>query len=297
LEDFISLANTGSFSLAAEQRNISQSAFSRRIHSLENWLGTTLVDRHTHPVHLTDAGSQFVATANQVVRRMHRTREDFGYRERERLRTFRLGVADHLSIHFAPTWLRKIEPLLGHRKVQLVTGLKAGLGFVELLKEGVLDFLLAYGGSTGNGHQESSAYESLVLGHDELVPVCDSTLAGDDVYRFPTRADRPVPYIGYMPASAMASLVNRESSRQSHPVHLQPVIETGAAETIKALALKGFGMAWLPRTAIKSELEQGTLREMRGEPHSIAFTIELFRYAANTRPEVLMLWDKLKISA
>lgn len=295
LEDFISLANTGSFSKAAEQRNISQSAFSRRIHALEDWLGATLVDRHSHPVHLTDAGTQFFSTANQVVRTISRTREDFGYREQVRLRTLCMGVADHLSIHFVPDWLRKIEPFLGNRKIQLITGLKAGLGFVELLKEQTLDLLLAYGGTISKDH-ESGAFVSLTLGEDTLVPVCAPGLLDDDVYRFPTRADKPLPYIGYMPASSMANLINKESNRRKHPIHLHPLIETGAAETIKALALRGFGAAWLPRMAIVDELEQGKLCELAGENHQIPFTIKLFRYSANTRAEVVTLWERLRKS-
>jgi len=293
LEDFISLANTGSFSKAAEQNNISQSAFSRRIHALENWLGTTLVDRHTHPIHLTDAGTQFISTANQVVRTIHKTREDFGFRERVRLRTLCLGVADHLSIHFVPAWLKEIEPHLGNRKIQLVTGLKAGLGFVEQLKEQTLDFLLAYGGSVSKNH-ESGAFMSLTLGQEILLPVCATNLLAEDVYHFPTQVDKPLSYIGYMPTSSMANLINRESNRRKQPIHLQPVIETGTAETIKALVLQGFGMAWLPQTAIVNELEQGQLSELPGEDHRITFKIELFRYAANTRPEVVNLWEKLK---
>ncbi|MFL5159126.1 MAG: LysR family transcriptional regulator, partial [Microvirga sp.] len=53
LEDFISLANTLSFSRAAEERHVTQSAFSRRIKQLETWLGVPLVDRATFPAHLT----------------------------------------------------------------------------------------------------------------------------------------------------------------------------------------------------------------------------------------------------
>lgn len=45
LEDFISLASTGNFSRSADERNISQSAFSRRIRALEHWLGADLIDR------------------------------------------------------------------------------------------------------------------------------------------------------------------------------------------------------------------------------------------------------------
>ncbi len=39
LEDFLSLADSGSFSRSAEQRHVSQPAFSRRIRALEAWPG------------------------------------------------------------------------------------------------------------------------------------------------------------------------------------------------------------------------------------------------------------------
>jgi hypothetical protein len=47
LEDFIKLADEGNFSRAAEARNLTQPAFSRRIRALEEWVGATLVDRDT----------------------------------------------------------------------------------------------------------------------------------------------------------------------------------------------------------------------------------------------------------
>jgi DNA-binding transcriptional LysR family regulator len=97
-----------------------------------------------------------------------------------------------------------------------------------------------------------------------------------------------------MPSSALANMINRESIRRSSPIHLNSVIETGAVEALKALALEGFGMAWLPYAAIRKELELGLFSELRDESHRIPFTIELFRCSANTRPEVIILWDKLK---
>ena len=44
LEDFVSLANTRSFSRSAVERRVTQSAFSRRIQQLEQWLGVPLVE-------------------------------------------------------------------------------------------------------------------------------------------------------------------------------------------------------------------------------------------------------------
>ena len=45
LEDFLSVARTGSFSLSAAERHITQSAISRRIKALEQWVWVALIDR------------------------------------------------------------------------------------------------------------------------------------------------------------------------------------------------------------------------------------------------------------
>ena len=52
LEDFLSLARTGNFSRSAEERHVTQSAFSRRIQALELWLGVSLIDRSNYPTTL-----------------------------------------------------------------------------------------------------------------------------------------------------------------------------------------------------------------------------------------------------
>ena len=56
LEDFVSLAETRSFSRSAQLRHVTQPAFSRRIQALEAWAGTDLVDRSSYPTRLTPAG-------------------------------------------------------------------------------------------------------------------------------------------------------------------------------------------------------------------------------------------------
>lgn len=294
LMDFVSLAKTGSFSKAAEHRNISQSAFSRRIRALEHWLGTALIDRHTHPVSLTDAGSQLVGAASQVIRTIYKTREDYGKRRVTGLRNLSIGVADHLSIHFAPAWLKQVAPMLGDRKIQLVTGLKAGLGFVDLLKQQKLDFLLAYGGSVNSEDRDTGLFESMVLDHDQLVPVCSADMLHDKAIRFPATSEKPLPFVSFMPGSAMANMVNGVAARRGSTVHLKTLIETGTSETIKALVLSGFGIAWLPRLAIQRELQSGSLCELGDTRHRVPFSIELYRYTANIHADTLLMWENLK---
>ena len=49
LDDFLTLAASGSFSRAAQERHMTQPAFSRRVRALEEWLGVVLFDRSTQP--------------------------------------------------------------------------------------------------------------------------------------------------------------------------------------------------------------------------------------------------------
>ena len=63
LEDFVSLAETRSFSRSAQLRHVTQPALSRRIQSLEAWAGIELVDRSSYPTRLTSAGETLHAQA------------------------------------------------------------------------------------------------------------------------------------------------------------------------------------------------------------------------------------------
>mgnify|MGYP001091894079 CR=1 FL=1 len=73
LEDFVSLAETRSFSRSAELRHVTQPAFSRRIQALEAWLGTELIDRSVYPTRLTQAGDVFYEQALAMLERLPST--------------------------------------------------------------------------------------------------------------------------------------------------------------------------------------------------------------------------------
>ena len=74
LEDFVSLAETRSFSRSAQLRHVTQPAFSRRIQALEAWAGTDLVDRSSYPTRLTPAGETLHAQALDILGALQTTR-------------------------------------------------------------------------------------------------------------------------------------------------------------------------------------------------------------------------------
>ena len=67
LEDFVSLAETRSFSRSAQLRHVTQSAFSRRIQSLEAWAEADLINRSSYPTTLTPAGEVLHAQALELL--------------------------------------------------------------------------------------------------------------------------------------------------------------------------------------------------------------------------------------
>ena len=78
LEDFVSLAETRSFSRSAQLRHVTQSAFSRRIQSLEAWAGVELVDRSAYPTRLTPAGATFYVQAQEILLSLQSSRTQPG---------------------------------------------------------------------------------------------------------------------------------------------------------------------------------------------------------------------------
>jgi DNA-binding transcriptional LysR family regulator len=75
LEDFVSLAETRSFSRSAQLRHVTQPAFSRRIQSLEAWAGVALIDRSSYPTKLTPAGETLHVQAMDILQTLHTTRD------------------------------------------------------------------------------------------------------------------------------------------------------------------------------------------------------------------------------
>ena len=79
LRYFVSVAENGSFTKAAMNHFISQTAITQQIHALEETVGAKLLDRNSRPVALTPAGKIFLKEAREILGKMDtallRTRE------------------------------------------------------------------------------------------------------------------------------------------------------------------------------------------------------------------------------
>ena len=71
LRYFVAVAEQRSFTKAANQYYLSQTAVTQQVRALEDTLGVQLLDRNSRPVSLTPAGSVFLTEAKAILERMN----------------------------------------------------------------------------------------------------------------------------------------------------------------------------------------------------------------------------------
>lgn len=74
LQTIVAVADTGSLAGAATVVNLTPSAVSQQIQSLEGELGVALFDRNKRPLQLNAKGEEFIRAAREIVRTMAETR-------------------------------------------------------------------------------------------------------------------------------------------------------------------------------------------------------------------------------
>jgi LysR family transcriptional regulator, hypochlorite-specific transcription factor HypT len=252
LEDFVSLAETRSFSRSAQLRHVTQPAFSRRIQALEAWAGTDLVDRSSYPTRLTPAGETLYAQALEMLQALQSTRAMLrGYTSAGQ-DVVEFAVPHTLAFTFFPAWVSGLREKFGPMKSRLIA-LNVHDAVMRLV-EGSCDMLISYHHPSQPFQLDPDRYEMVTLGQEVLAPYVRPGADGAPLYLLPGTASRPLPYLGYAPGAYLGRVVDLILKQSPVPIHLDRVYETDMAEGLKAMALEGHGIAFLPASAVKKDL-------------------------------------------
>ena len=291
LEDFLSLADSGSFSRSAEQRHVSQPAFSRRIRALEAWLGAALVDRSTFPTRLTEAGEAFKGPAADLIHRLHAARALVRGHQKTAGDALVFAVPHTLAFAFFPAWLGKLKAEFGEVPTRLIAGNVHDV--VTMLVEGGCDLLLCYHHPTHPVWLDPARFEGMQLAVERVRPYLPRRLANRPGWQLPGAAESPIPFLRYGPNTYLRRMVDTILDRAARPAHLALQYESDMAESLKAMLLAGHGLAFLPASAVAREVERGEVVAAGGPEWSLEMEVRLYRDRANTRPELLRLWQHL----
>jgi len=257
LEDFVSLAETRSFSRSALLRHVTQPAFSRRIQALEAWAGTDLVDRSSYPTRLTPAGETLYAQSLEMLQALQSTRAMLRGHSAAGQDVIEFAVPHTLAFTFFPAWVSSLREKFGPIKSRLIA-LNVHDAVLRLV-EGGCDLLIAYHHASQPFQLAADRYEMVTLGQEILAPYCKADAQGEPLFKLPGRAGQPLPYLGYAPGAYLGRVTDLILKESATAIHLDRVYETDMAEGLKVMALEGHGIAFLPHSAVKKELRSRKL--------------------------------------
>lgn len=293
LEDLIALAEAGTFSRAAVLRNVTQPAFSRRIQLFEAWLNTELIDRRSQPIRLTPIGERHISAFRTLLHDMNQLRNRIQSESAYQARVT-LATQHSLTITLLPGLLQQLNDH-GISHIDFNVRSENRDECVAAFMLGQVDLLLCM-------EEKDDLLRNRVpnacrhpMGTETLVPI--SARLADGTPAHVPRSGQPLKLLGFPQDSFMGRVVQRAclgTLPTKSPIEI--VHESIFLAGVKEMAKSGLGMAWLPHSLVRRELESGELLSLAGTPglKCVEFELGLYRnpqasYAEATRH----VWDIL----
>jgi len=242
LKAFITVAELGSFSEAADQLYLTQSAISKRIALLEQQIGKRLFDRIARQVSLTEAGNELLPRARRILQEYENALQAINDLSGEASGTLRLAISHHLGLHRLPPILKQFA--------QQYPNVTLDIEFMDSEKayEQVLhgDSEVAVITLALEAHHNIN---SKVIWNDPLRFICaqDHPLAQIKQPELKDLADYPIilPGINTYTGQIIQNLFQKEG------IPLKAPMSTNYLETISTMVEIGLGWSVLPETLVR----------------------------------------------
>lgn len=289
LEDLVALAQTRSFSRAAELRHVTHPAFGRRIKALEDWAGAALVERGSSPATLTAAGERLLEDARTLLQGVGQARDALQGAAGQRERTVTLATGRTLARTLVADWLPRMQPLLEAAQGELHIRTRSLAETVQMLERGDADFMLTYHHPVLAVQLNARQYIHITLAQDSLVPVTRCSALGQRSHDFASA--EPVPYLAYAGTLALGRLVEDHLANHPQAPRLRRLIECDSADALLEYALKGVGVAWLPWSMVATACKAGQLAPAGDARLSVDFEVRLYRAKREGRALTEAIWQ------
>ncbi|HXG47587.1 MAG TPA: LysR family transcriptional regulator [Methylomirabilota bacterium] len=249
LKAFVTLAKTASFTLAAKELFLSQSAVSHSMKALETEVGCRLFDRLGKKVLLTQAGETLLHHAEKILQEMAGARRSLEQLSKWGHGRLRIGASTTACQYLLPAVLREFKASFPRSLITIEPGDTAEA--MEALRNNRVDLAL----TLEPRGEEQFEFHSLFC--DELVflvgpmhPWAESgQVARDEIPR--------QNYILYNKNSYTFRLV--QDYFQQEDMLLNTVIELGNMEAIKEMVKLGLGVSIVAPWIVHKELDERSL--------------------------------------
>jgi len=239
LQSFIVVAESQSFTAAAERLNLRQSTISDHIRKLEAACSRRLFVRDTHNIAITIDGEAMLGFARSILSVTERAKRHFAEEVRGRVR---FGVSEDIVLRSLPDALRRFTALHPGIELELTVGLSETVR--DKLKDGDLDLVFLK-------RRPGERHGDLVL-RDPLSWIVAPAFRFDP--------EKPVPLIVLAPPSLTRLAAFAALEAQGRPWRI--ACSSGSQSGVHAAARAGLGVAPHARSLIPVDLVEAP-SEMR----------------------------------
>lgn len=253
LQAFIYVAETGSFSRAAELLHLTQPAVSKRIAGLEDSLDSRLFDRIGRQVQLTGAGVELLGRAQRILLEVQDCQRAIHNLSGHISGQLSIGTSHHIGLHRLPAALRQFNNDYPAAELDLhFMDSEQACGAVAHgdLELGVVTLPLE--------PPDNLAMQTLWVDRLCVVASPEHPLAALRRPGIEALAEWPA----ILPSTGTYTRTVLENTLRPHGITLQVRMSTNYLETIKMMVSIGLGWSILPHTMLDVQVRQVVIRGM-----------------------------------
>lgn len=253
LQTFLTLCETGSYTMTAHKLNMTQPAVSQHIQFLENYYQVEFIKGKGKHFSLTEEGKALLeyvrtlyASSERIIPLLHRIKHQ--------VKVLNFGATLTIGEYMVPPILYQIfqeDP-----EVNISMYVENTHVLQQMLWEGKLDFALL------EGHFDQSEFASKLISNETFIGVCspDNKIASKTI-GLEELLDQNL--ILREPGSGTRDILEQALYNQNLNVKdFKRIIEIGNMNAIKELCHRNIGITFMYREAVKKELSKGYLKEI-----------------------------------
>jgi len=246
---FVSVAETNSFTKAAKALNLTQSAISHSVKSLEEQLGTCLIERSGKRLAITQDGKIYHKRCRKVISELDQAHREITNLKQWSQGRIRIGATHSMVKYILPSVLREFRESFPRCEVVVESGDSSSL--IDKLDNAEIDY--AFG--MKSKYPSWCEYEKLFSDELGFVTCSAHPWAGEDLVEIDKLEKES--FLVYGRSSETFRLIRQHVEKKG--VKLRIAMTLDDMEAIKEMAKIGLGIGIVAPWVARSELDSGEL--------------------------------------
>ncbi|HGJ8328787.1 TPA: LysR family transcriptional regulator [Neisseria gonorrhoeae] len=252
---FVQVVESGSFSRAAEQLEMANSAVSRIVKRLEEKLGVNLLNRTTRQLNLTEEGAQYFRRAQRILQEMAAAETEMLAVHEVPQGVLRVDSAMPMVLHLLAPLAAKFNERYPHIRLSLVSS----EGYINLIERKV-DIALRTGELDDSGLRARHLFDShfRVVASPEYLAKHGTPQSAEDLANHQC--------LGFTEPGSLNTWAVLDA--QGNPYKISPHFTASSGEILRSLCLSSCGIARLSDFLVDNDITEGKLIPLFAEQTS-----------------------------